>query len=424
MRASAPPLRFVPAARASLDAGAARATAHDRPRGRGDALPVSHACVLVASIVAIFVLVGCSFDASDLDERNACRTAADCLQGPCVAGRCESPFAPDASAPSDTSSDSDAAAPACPGGSANACGGCGPIDVVIGSPCAGPCSRWVCDGVDQTVCDEQPNACGGCDTLPGVPGQPCEGSACRRWTCDGTALVCPPGPNACGGCETLPVSAGSPCNSCGGRWTCDGTEDLVCDGGSTDVCGGCSAASGEPGTLCACPGVDAERSHRWFCTSDALTCGDNDDTRATALALPPAEAGDPPVAAPTAVIALRGDVDWYVMPIDSPNAGVPASTRGRPAVRVRGNRPVELCAAWEWTDSRRWSPACIEGADARERDGLTWCCLDNEGDSLLRVAQATADGSVFRADAAGRLLVRVAVGRADACAEYALEVLP
>ena len=42
--------------------------------------------------------------------------------------------------------------------------------------------------------------------------------------------------NACGGCTTLPEAIDSPCNGCDElMWTCDGTDEVVCDGFDPDA---------------------------------------------------------------------------------------------------------------------------------------------------------------------------------------------
>ena len=57
-----------------------------------------------------------------------------------------------------------------------------------------------------------------------------EGSS-EESSAETTVAGCPGEENACGGCDTLPGMPGESCLGCDDKaWTCDGTEQLLCEG--------------------------------------------------------------------------------------------------------------------------------------------------------------------------------------------------
>jgi hypothetical protein len=130
------------------------------------------------------------------------------------------------------------------------------------------------DGVDQD-CDGTDPPCDGADAGPmpapmmdaGAPPEDAGGGtdAARA---DAGRPCGDLGLNACGGCSVLDHDPGDACGACGdGRYVCNGTEALRCDGPRpTNPCGGCSTLSRLPGQPCCdgrslyeCAGPDAVR---------------------------------------------------------------------------------------------------------------------------------------------------------------------
>jgi hypothetical protein len=371
-------------------------------------------CTLSASALAP---TGCAFDASDLDERTACRRNEDCFSRVCSFGQCTG------LGPSRDASPS----PLCDDASRNPCGGCSPLVGQEGAACLDACGTLQCaeDGESLTCDISPPNACGGCEPLPAAPQSPC--SPCGRWTCHDGSLVCrAENGNACGGCGPLDAEPNAPCNLCGGLWTCDTTESLVCAGRSTNLCGGCTQASGfVPAASCACPGATAIDPHLWRCEDGEPACTDGNDTQSRATDLGTRDAGGPAVTLGSALLSVPRDVDWYELRIQSPNGDVPASTRGRPVARIEAAAPAELCAVWIYDDGRPWDPDCIEGARSREIGGVSFCCATGTNMRTARIASASSPtGSVFRTDSDGRLLLRVTASGTDTCVRYTLTVEP
>ncbi|MCB9508026.1 MAG: hypothetical protein H6697_10205, partial [Myxococcales bacterium] len=160
--------------------------------------------------------------------------------------------------------------------SANACGGCGPLVAAPGAEC-GACGGELACGDDAVLsCDATTNACGGCGTVD-APGAPCvlaggveAGGVTLCASPEATTCV-GPGRNACGGVEPLDATVGSPCGTCGlGRWVCDGSDALLCDGEDSGVnaCGGCTALAGAPGGRC------GECRGEWACAGELLVVCD------------------------------------------------------------------------------------------------------------------------------------------------------
>jgi hypothetical protein len=75
--------------------------------------------------------------------------------------------------------------------------------------------------------------------------------------------------NACGGCSPLPQTVNGACQ-CGGKWTCQGENTLVCTGSTPqNECGGCTTLSGKKGDACGCGGkLSCDSSGKLTCTGE------------------------------------------------------------------------------------------------------------------------------------------------------------
>jgi hypothetical protein len=133
------------------------------------------------------------------------------------------------------------------------------------------------------------NACGGCTTLGHAVGSAC--GCGGKYACNGTEAVTCQGAssmNACGGCSTLSDPPGGSCGPCGdGQWACNGTEAVACQGASPmNACGGCSTLSNPPGGSCgtcgdgqwACNGTDSTTCNGASSRNVCGSCGDLDYT--------------------------------------------------------------------------------------------------------------------------------------------------
>lgn len=84
--------------------------------------------------------------------------------------------------------------------------------------------------------------------------------------------------NACGGCSTLAHGLNEACR-CGGKWTCQGSNTLICTGsGPVNECGGCSTLTGKKGGPCDCGGtLSCNSAGSLVCTgakpSPGTSCG-------------------------------------------------------------------------------------------------------------------------------------------------------
>lgn len=164
----------------------------------------------------------------------------------------------------------------------NTCGGTQTLYNAVNAPC-GACNtgHYACSGTENLVCMgeryDSRNACGGCSPLSSTVGAPCGSGAV--WTCDGPDRVScfgaggggggTFGRNDCGGTSFLEHNPGNPCGVCdAGRYECQGTENVVCVGGPTQIIdisssGSVDASSTNPrypeGNA-----IDGERSTSWF----------------------------------------------------------------------------------------------------------------------------------------------------------------
>ena len=114
------------------------------------------------------------------------------------------------------------------------------------------------------------NACGGCTVLNNVPGGACGICGAGRLTCNGLdEIICDGemGQNVCGGCNVIQGKKGEKCGNCG-TLACSGTDQLVCIEKPNNVCGGCQPLANSPGQKCGACG-------EWVCTADKkLACDD------------------------------------------------------------------------------------------------------------------------------------------------------
>lgn len=186
----------------------------------------------------------------------------------------------------------------------NELGSCEPLPVT-GESCGRCGGRWLLPPsaeADDIYCSETTptNECGGCGNLQRNGLSVAVGYACTTGSEDGivscvsaTEVQCvPPTLNLCGGATTLPADRipGQPCGSCGlGRWTCQGTDQLVCDssepglddqGGDEGInlCGGCGPLAHEFDTPCGAQTTDGDPfacqsgNPRWSCDNQRLVC--------------------------------------------------------------------------------------------------------------------------------------------------------
>jgi hypothetical protein len=145
----------------------------------------------------------------------------------------------------------------------NKCGGWTKLSPDAGASCSvgsGNCrgdGTYVCDGMDQTVCnakEKERNDCGGCTPLANL-GRSCTAdcSSSGTYVCSGTdatkCSVTAKGRNRCGGCSTLTNDVGKSCSgACGARgsYVCapgqtDATMCSVTGTATRNSCQGCSA---------------------------------------------------------------------------------------------------------------------------------------------------------------------------------------
>ncbi|TVR03828.1 MAG: hypothetical protein EA398_03860 [Deltaproteobacteria bacterium] len=162
------------------------------------------------------------------------------------------------------------------------CGECG-VRCTDGSTCVDGSCRCP-DG--EVFCDGRcrpDNGCGGCDPIP-EPGTVCGDCQNGVRVCNGRNEVICQGAttNPCGGCNLLDATLGETCQSCG-QYVCSGTQ-VICQGGANlqgdrNNCGACGfqcpSAQNCIGGDCRCPN-DGERLCSGSCVNtefDRNNCG-------------------------------------------------------------------------------------------------------------------------------------------------------
>lgn len=192
----------------------------------------------------------------------------------------------------------------CVGSTANACGGCGPLDSPPLAACdvEGDAGLWICTDSGTVECEigsTATNICGGESTLiwdeePAAPGAPCGRDLAGSLVCVGPdELGCSAvdEPNACGGVAELAGPPGEGCtlaSACGdesGTWTCadealtdelgidsfDGVLCVVEGPRAVNLCGGCDDLAETPGDACGDRGA-------WICDGpEDVYCLDDPD---------------------------------------------------------------------------------------------------------------------------------------------------
>lgn len=192
----------------------------------------------------------------------------------------------------------------CSGATTNPCGGCAPLDEEPGTSCdeGAGAGVWLCQGAELTTCgvgSDATNVCGGSDELtyrgePAVVGAPCGPSLIGALICgDSDELQCTvdDSPNSCGGAALLAGEPGETCAlaaDCGAvsaTWRCADEvlaeelgivpfDGVVCMPGADrpeNVCGGCTALDGQPGSAC------EDGAGIWICSGpDGVFCQDGD----------------------------------------------------------------------------------------------------------------------------------------------------
>lgn len=122
----------------------------------------------------------------------------------------------------------------------------------------------------------RPNTCGGSVPLPAEPGSACGECNTGRWRCDTSdTLFCEGGePNACGGCGELPGEIGDVCGPCNGVWECTAPGTMVCTSVEPNECGGCAVLDGVPNFACFNGILSCDGPNALLCRSGATNvCG-------------------------------------------------------------------------------------------------------------------------------------------------------
>src|SRR5690606_17395462 len=115
-----------------------------------------------------------------------------------------------------------------------------------------------------------------CSELTNEPDTACGTCDSGTWSCDGTDDVICEGDleddalNACRGCADLgSETPGQSCGTCG-QWVCDGTEATTCqDDGGGNACGGCTPL---PEGFVLEGGCGTCNSGTWSCTGTTGAC--------------------------------------------------------------------------------------------------------------------------------------------------------
>lgn len=159
----------------------------------------------------------------------------------------------------------------------NECGGCTELDDNPNDNCTdgGFSGVFGCTGPDDVRCVVAgENACGGSASLDDAPGTSCGTCGGGVVTCDGLndteCVDADRGINDCGGCAQLPGMVDHLCGGCDGQFVCDGENDLFCEGGTGNACGGCSELEAFPGEPC-------DETSAYVCDgADSLRCPDEE----------------------------------------------------------------------------------------------------------------------------------------------------
>jgi hypothetical protein len=217
----------------------------------------------------------------------------------------------------------------------------------------------------------------------------------------------PDGTNACGGCTTLSGTLGETCGPCGiGTTVCDGSDALLCEGGTANGCGGCQVLTDEPGDACGCGAESFDCDG-----AEALVCLDHfgDDTAPENLGSMPDHVGWTTL---VGVLHDAADEDWYVIDAeDGPSVIQPEAT-------LDADEDYVLCAFYERSSGEGPPVTCLAGI-ATSQAGVSGCCSDNAGTTQESVILGGVED--VNLDDSGTLTIVVSPGLSGgSCVPYTL----